>query len=89
MGRAAVAVKILDRATTVLSGKKKRTITLCSRKAGKFSLQLLPHGLAAPPPYFRINAHINKEGYEALEAVIEKGLTALERCRCKSRIARR
>jgi hydroxyacylglutathione hydrolase len=34
-------------------------------------------GLAAPPQYFPINAKINKEGYESLDAVLEKGLKPL------------
>ncbi|MFM7670991.1 MAG: MBL fold metallo-hydrolase [Bacteroidota bacterium] len=34
-------------------------------------------GIAAPPQYFPINAKINKEGYDPLDAVIEKGMRAL------------
>lgn len=34
-------------------------------------------GLDAPPQYFPINARINKEGYESLDAVLQKGLQAL------------
>lgn len=34
-------------------------------------------GLAAPPQYFPINAKINKEGYESLDALLEKGLQSL------------
>ncbi len=34
-------------------------------------------GLEAPPQYFPINAKINKEGYESLDAVLVKGLKAL------------
>ncbi len=34
-------------------------------------------GLAAPPQYFPINAKINKEGYESLDAVMERGMQAL------------
>ena len=34
-------------------------------------------GLDAPPQYFPINARINKEGYDSLDAVLEKGLTPL------------
>lgn len=35
-------------------------------------------GLTAPPQYFPINAKINKEGYENLDAVLSKGLQALD-----------
>ncbi len=34
-------------------------------------------GITAPPQYFPINAMINKEGYESLEAILEQGMTAL------------
>jgi glyoxylase-like metal-dependent hydrolase (beta-lactamase superfamily II)/rhodanese-related sulfurtransferase len=34
-------------------------------------------GLTAPPPYFPINAKINKEGYESLDTVLANGLKAL------------
>jgi hydroxyacylglutathione hydrolase len=34
-------------------------------------------GIGAPPPYFPINALINKEGYESLDAVLEQGMKAL------------
>jgi hydroxyacylglutathione hydrolase len=34
-------------------------------------------GLAAPPSYFPINAKINKEGYENINDVMDKGLKAL------------
>lgn len=34
-------------------------------------------GLDVPPSYFPINAKINKEGYDALRAVMEKGLKPL------------
>jgi glyoxylase-like metal-dependent hydrolase (beta-lactamase superfamily II)/rhodanese-related sulfurtransferase len=34
-------------------------------------------GLAAPPQYFPINAKINKEGYESLDALLEIGLQPL------------
>lgn len=34
-------------------------------------------GISAPPSYFPINARINKEGYDSLDHVMEKGLRAL------------
>jgi glyoxylase-like metal-dependent hydrolase (beta-lactamase superfamily II)/rhodanese-related sulfurtransferase len=44
-------------------------------------------GLAAPPLYFPINARINKEGYEALDNIIEKGLVALNVPAFKQKLA--
>jgi rhodanese-related sulfurtransferase len=40
-------------------------------------IEQVTDGIAAPPPYFPINARINKEGYDPLDAVIEKGMSAL------------
>ena len=34
-------------------------------------------GIIAPPSYFPVNARINKEGYDSLDKVLEKGLRAL------------
>lgn len=34
-------------------------------------------GIIAPPSYFPVNARINKEGYDSLDQVLEKGLRAL------------
>jgi hydroxyacylglutathione hydrolase len=40
-------------------------------------IKTLTGGLSAPPTYFPINAKINKEGYDSLDNVLEKGLKAL------------
>ncbi len=40
-------------------------------------IHAVTEGLAAPPEYFPINAQINKNGYESLESVLQKGLTPL------------
>jgi hydroxyacylglutathione hydrolase len=40
-------------------------------------IKSVTEGLAAPPQYFPINAKINKEGYESLDAVLEKSLKSL------------
>jgi len=40
-------------------------------------IQQVTEGIAAPPPYFPINAQINKEGYDPLDAVVKKGMQAL------------
>lgn len=41
-------------------------------------IQAVTDGLAAPPQYFPINARINKEGYESLDAVLNQGMQALD-----------
>ena len=40
-------------------------------------IKAVTEGLTAPPQYFPINAKINKEGYESLNNVMQKALTAL------------
>lgn len=40
-------------------------------------IKAVTEGLSAPPQYFPINAQINKEGYESLDAVLLKGLKPL------------
>jgi glyoxylase-like metal-dependent hydrolase (beta-lactamase superfamily II) len=60
--------------------------TIGEQKATNYALQpqtkeefikVVTEGLAAPPQYFPINAKINKEGYESLDAVLAKGMKAL------------
>jgi rhodanese-related sulfurtransferase len=43
-------------------------------------------GIAPPPQYFPINARINKEGYDPLDAVVEKGMQPLSVADFKSAI---
>jgi hydroxyacylglutathione hydrolase len=40
-------------------------------------VQEVTHGLNTPPPYFALNAKINKTGYDSLDNVMEQGMTAL------------
>ena len=40
-------------------------------------IKAVNEGLQDPPNYFPINARINKEGYESIDAVLEKALTPL------------
>ena len=60
--------------------------TIAQQKASNYALQpqskeefvkAVTEGLTAPPNHFPINAKINKEGYESLDVVLEKGLKAL------------
>ena len=60
--------------------------TIGEQKASNYALQqpdktsfikAVTEGLVAPPSYFPINAKINKEGYENINAVIERGMHAL------------
>ena len=40
-------------------------------------IKAVTEGLPMPPQYFPVNAKINKEGYESLDAVLQKGLEPL------------
>lgn len=70
--------------------------TIGSEKQSNYALQpqsreefikAVTDGLSAPPSYFPINARINKEGYEALDSIIEKGMTALSIAEFKTQAA--
>lgn len=60
--------------------------TLAEQKETNYALQphtreefikLVIEGLSAAPQYFSVNARINKEGYDSLEEILQKGLTPL------------
>jgi rhodanese-related sulfurtransferase len=60
--------------------------TIASEKESNYALKpqskdefinAVTEGLTAPPQYFPINAKINKEGYQSLDAVLEKALQPL------------
>ena len=40
-------------------------------------IKQVTEGITAPPSYFPVNARINKEGYDSLEKVVNKGMQAL------------
>ncbi|MBN8837314.1 MAG: MBL fold metallo-hydrolase [Sphingobacteriia bacterium] len=58
-------------------GEQKQTNYALQQQTKEAFVKAVTEGLAAPPQYFPINAKINKEGYESLDAVLEKGLQAL------------
>jgi hydroxyacylglutathione hydrolase len=60
--------------------------TIGEQKATNYALQemtkhefvkTVTEGLSTPPAYFPINARINKEGYDSIDEVVGKGMTAL------------
>jgi hydroxyacylglutathione hydrolase len=59
-------------------GEQKKTNYALQQQSKEDFIKAVTEGLAAPPNYFPINAKINKEGYESLDAIMEKGLTALD-----------
>jgi len=69
--------KNLGPATHSTVGNEKQTNYALQAQSKEAFIQAVTDGLAAPPSYFPINAKINKEGYESIDAVVQKGLTAL------------
>jgi hydroxyacylglutathione hydrolase len=66
-------------------GEQKQTNYALQPQTKEEFIKAVTEGLAAPPTYFPINAQINKEGYESLDAVLNKGLVALSVADFKSK----
>ncbi len=58
-------------------GEEKQTNYALLAKTKEEFIKSVTDGLAAPPLYFPVNAKINKEGYESLDAILKKGLQPL------------
>ena len=58
-------------------GEEKETNYALKAENKKAFIKAVTDGLTAPPQYFSINARINKEGYESLDAVVENSLKPL------------
>ena len=61
---------------STIGEEKKYNYALRSQTKEEF-VQAVTDGLAAPPQYFPINAKINKEGYDSLDEIVEKGTKKL------------
>lgn len=58
-------------------GEQKRANYALQPQSKEEFIKAVTEGLAEAPPYFAINARINKEGYDSLDAVLEKGKVML------------
>ncbi len=58
-------------------GEEKQTNYALKAENKQAFIEAVTDGITAPPQYFPINALINKEGYESLDAVLKQGMTAL------------
>ncbi|MCZ2223840.1 MAG: MBL fold metallo-hydrolase [Chitinophagales bacterium] len=58
-------------------GEQKKTNYALQPQTKDEFIKAVTEGLTTPPQYFPINAKINKEGYESINAIIEKGLQPL------------
>ncbi len=64
-----------ERASTI--GQEKETNYALQSQTKEAFIKAVTTGLATPPKYFPLNAQINKEGYESLNAILEKGMQQL------------
>jgi hydroxyacylglutathione hydrolase len=62
--------------TSTIGEEKQSNYALKADSRDEF-ITAVTDGLSAPPQYFPINAKINKEGYDSISDVLEKGTTAL------------
>lgn len=63
--------------TVSTMGEEKKTNYALQTQTKDAFINAVTDGLSAPPQYFPINAKINKEGYDSITEVLERGLTPL------------
>lgn len=68
-------------------GNQKQTNYALLQATKQDFIEAVTTGLTAPPQYFPINAKINKEGYNSLQSILDKGLEALSIETFKQKIA--
>ncbi len=71
---------------STIGDEKRSNYALLATDKDEF-IQAVTTDLAAPPSYFPVNAKINKEGYDALQAVLDKSLQPLSVAAFKERVA--
>ncbi len=69
--------KNIGSATFSTIGEQKKTNYALNQPSIDAFVTAVTDGLAIPPAYFPVNAQINKEGYESLDIILEKGMTAI------------
>lgn len=69
--------KNLGPSTHSTIGEEKRTNYAMKAESKEQFIKEVTDGITAPPQYFPINAMINKEGYDSLDAILKQGLTPL------------
>lgn len=69
--------KHLSNETHSTIGNEKKTNYALQPQTKEEFIKVVTEGLTAPPEYFPVNAKINKEGYESINEVLDKGLTPL------------
>ena len=61
-----------------LGNQKKMNYALRADMTREEFIQEVTDGLLPPPQYFPLNVKMNKEGYESIDEVLDRGLTALD-----------
>jgi hydroxyacylglutathione hydrolase len=69
--------KALGPNTVSTIGEEKQTNYAMKAATKSEFVKVVTEGLSAPPQYFPINAQINKEGYDSIADVLQKGLRPL------------
>ncbi len=64
--------------TDTLGNQKKFNYALRADMTRDEFIKEVTHGLTPPPAYFPLNVQMNREGYESIEKVLEKGTHALD-----------
>jgi glyoxylase-like metal-dependent hydrolase (beta-lactamase superfamily II)/rhodanese-related sulfurtransferase len=67
-------------------GEQKKSNYALQPQSREDFIKVVTEGLTTPPQYFPINAKINKEGYENLEVLVQKGLKALSVTEVKAKM---
>ncbi len=68
-------------------GEEKETNYALKAKSKNDFTKSVTEGLLPPPQYFPINAKINKEGYDSLESILQKGLKPITIEKLKEQMA--
>lgn len=79
--------KNLGADTSSTIGEQKKTNYALAPQPKEEFVKSITEGLTEPPQYFHVNAKINKEGYESIDHILQKGLTPLSVEDFKSKIA--
>ncbi len=70
--------KMSSETTDTLGNQKQFNYALRADMTKEEFIREVTEGLAPPPAYFKENARINKEGYESIDTVMERGVVALD-----------
>ena len=76
-GSGSICGKNLSKESTSTIGQEKETNYALQSQTKEEFVKAVTTGLATPPKYFPLNAQINKEGYESLKAILDKGMEQL------------